>query len=201
MNEEMQILTQEVSDISTQEAASYVRVNINGNVVSPSGASMIFGATGNEGNTDIGTTNEDSYSPYSIVFLEEDADETIPGEQITFSPGANSNLTSSNVNAAVNELEQVVYNSVPAFTQEVKTATAGQSVFALTKTFVASNMMVFYNGLLINDGIHYSFSSNKITLSGFTAETGDILTVIGLAASNGSSGPSTNINTLIQEAW
>ena len=80
MSEERQITTQEVSDIATQEAASYVRVNINGNVVSPSGASMIFGATGNEDNTNIGTTNEDSYSPYSIVILEEDADETIPGE-------------------------------------------------------------------------------------------------------------------------
>lgn len=187
MSEERQITTQEVSDIAAQEAASYVRVNINGNVVSPSGASMIFGATGNEDNTNIGTTNEDSYSPYSIVILEEDADETIPGEQITFSPGANSHLTSSNVNAAVNELEQVVYNSVPIFTQEVKTATANQSEFTLTKTFVASNMMVFYNGLLINNGIHYSFSSNKITLLDFTAENGDILTVIGLAASRGSS--------------
>lgn len=185
MSEERQITTQEVSDIAAQEAASYVRVNINGNVVSPSGASMIFGATGNEDNTNIGTTNEDSYSPYSIVILEEDADETIPGEQIVFSPGANSKLTSSNVNAAVNELEQVVYNSVPIFTQEVKTATANQSEFTLTKTFVASNMMVFYNGLLINNGIHYSFSSNKITLLDFTAEDGDILTVIGLAASNG----------------
>lgn len=201
MSEERQITTQEVSDIATQEAASYVRVNINGNVVSPSGASMIFGATGNEDNTNIGTTNEDSYSPYSIVILEEDADETIPGEQITFSPGANSHLTSSNVNAAVNELEQVVYNSVPVFTQEVKTATANQSEFTLTKTFVASNMMVFYNGLLINNGIHYSFSSNKITLLDFTAENGDILTVIGLAASNGNGGSSTNVNALIQEAW
>lgn len=196
MSEERQNLTSEVSDIT-----SYVRVNINGNVVSPSGASIIFGATGNADNTDINITNDDSYNPYSIVVIEEDEDETIPGEQIVFSPGANSKLTSSNMNAAVNELEQVVYNSVPVFTQEVKTATAGQSEFTLTKTFVASNMMVFYNGLLINNGTHYLFSSNKITLSDFTAEDGDILTIIGLAASNGSSGSSTDANALIQEAW
>lgn len=44
-------------------------------------------------------------------------------------------------------------------------------------------MMVFYNGLLINEGIHFSLSGKIISFLDFAAEEGDILTVIGLAAS------------------
>ena len=54
-------------------------------------------------------------------------------------------------------------------------------------------MMVFYNGLLINETIHYNFISNAISFIDFTAEEGDILTVIGLAAGGGGSG-GTGIN-------
>lgn len=200
MTEDTTIVAQEVSNLAAQSNTSYTRANINvGNVVSPSGASIIFGATSNDDNTSISTTNDDSYNPYNIIIIEEDENESIPGELVEFSPDANSSLTSSNMNAAVNELEQIIYNSVPVFTEEVQTATADQTSFSLTKTFNASNMMVFYNGLLINNGTHFTFSSNTITLSDFKAEAGDILTVIGLAASSG--GSSIDVNSLIQEAW
>lgn len=56
--------------------------------------------------------------------------------------------------------------------------------------------MVFYNGLLINETIHYNFTSNVISFIDFTAEEGDILTVIGLAA-GGNSGTSINAAALI----
>lgn len=200
MTEDTTIVAQEVSNLAAQSNTSYTRANINvGNVVSPSGASIIFGATSNDDNTSISTTNDDSYNPYNIIIIEEDENESIPGELVEFSPDANSSLTSSNMNTAVNELEQIIYNSVPVFTEEVQTATADQTSFSLTKTFNASNMMVFYNGLLINNGTHFTFSSNTITLSDFKAEAGDILTVIGLAASSG--GSSIDVNSLIQEAW
>ena len=46
-------------------------------------------------------------------------------------------------------------------------------------------MMVFYNGLLINEGIHFSLSGKIISFLDFAAEEGDILTIIGLASAGG----------------
>ena len=167
-----------------------------GNIVSPNGASIIFGAESTDNNLDILTQNYDTYAPYNIVVVEEDDDESIPAEQVTFSPGPSSNLTSSNAQSAISELEQIVYNSVPVFTQETYELTANQSYQSLSKQFTSSAMMVYYNGLLINESIHFNFSNNAISLIGFSAEVGDILTVIGLAA-GGSGGANINAAALI----
>ena len=51
-----------------------------GNIVSPNGASVIFGAESSEDGTSLKTTNSDTYLPYDIVIVEEDTDETLPAE-------------------------------------------------------------------------------------------------------------------------
>lgn len=163
-----------------------------GNIVSPNGAAIIFGAETNEENaTDLTVANEETYNPYNIIIVEEDTDESIPAEQITFSPDPGSALTGETVQTAINELEQVVYNSVPVFTQEAIELAPGMSYCSPTKTFSTTAMMVYYNGLLINEGIHYTITGNTINFLDFTFEEGDIITIIGLASSGGSASSAT----------
>lgn len=167
-----------------------------GNIVSPNGASVIYGAESTEDHLNIETTNSETYKPYSIVIVEEDTDETIPAMQVTYDPPAGSAITSTDAQGAISELEGIIYSSVPVFSQEIWELSTNQASQALTKTFSKDAMMVFYNGLLINETIHYNFTSNVISFIDFTAEEGDILTVIGLAA-GGNSGTSINAAALI----
>lgn len=167
-----------------------------GNIVSPNGASVIYGAESTEDHLNIETTNSETYNPYSIVIVEEDTDENIPADQITYFAGVNSAITSTTAQGAISELEQIIYNSVPVFSQEVWELTANQTSQALTKTFSKNAMMVYYNGLLINETYHYTFESNTISFIGFSAEAGDLLTIIGLAAS-GSGGANIDAAALI----
>lgn len=167
-----------------------------GNIVSPNGASVIYGAESTEDHLNIETTNSETYNPYSIVIVEEDTDETIPADQVTYFAGTNSAITSTTTQGAISELEQIIYNSVPVFSQEIWELTANQTSQALTKTFSKDAMMVYYNGLLINETYHYTFESNTISFIDFAAEAGDILTIIGLAASGGQ-GSSIDIASLI----
>lgn len=162
---------------------------IKGNVISPNGASIIFGAKTNEENAiNLTETNIDTYNnPYNIVIVEEDDDESIPAEQITFSPDPGSALTGETVQTAINELEQVIYNNVPVFTQEIISLSTGSLSCQLSNNFSTNTMMVFYNGILINAGRHYDMMNSTMYFNGFSAEEGDILTVIGLA-------PATNNN-------
>ena len=76
-----------------------------GNIVSPNGASVIFGAESTQDGRGIATTNSDTYLPYDIVIVEEDTDETIPAHQVAFEPSPDSALTSNNIGSAVSELE------------------------------------------------------------------------------------------------
>lgn len=172
-----------------------------GNIVSPNGASVIFGAESTQDNRGIEIVNTDTYLPYDIVIVEEDADETIPAEQITFSPDPGSALTGETVQNAINELEQVVYNNIPSFIQETCTLTQGGTLHILTNNYNTRGMMVFYNGLLINRDIHYQIVANNsrigILLKDFVAEEGDNLTVIGLSSSGGGSGTNINAASLI----
>lgn len=167
-----------------------------GNIVSPNGASVIYGAESTEDHLNIETTNSETYNPYSIVIVEEDTDETIPADQVTYFAGTSSAITSTTAQGAISELEEIIYNSVPVFSQEIWELTANQASQTLTKTFSKDAMMVYYNGLLINETYHYTFESNTISFIDFTAEAGDLLTVIGLAAS-GSGGTSVNATALI----
>lgn len=160
-----------------------INIKTLGNIIAPDNSSIILGKTANSTNTDIETEHNETYNPYSIICIEEDGDENIDASEVSYSPTGN--LTTTNVQGAIDEVEQLVYNSVPTFSMETVTLSAGASSATLTKTFSASAMMVFYNGLLINNGIHYTFSNKIITLSGFIAEADDIITVIGLASNGG----------------
>lgn len=176
---------------------SNINFKIDGNIISPKGGSVIFGSEASDDLLSIKTENDQTWEPYTLVYVEEDEDETIPASQITYTGGTN--VTSKNVQGALQEVEQLIYDSVPSFSLETKTASAGDSSFVLSKTFSASAMMVFYNGLLLNNGVHYTFSNNTITLLDFVAEKKDILTVIGLASNGGNA--NTDATALIGEAY
>ena len=167
--------------------ADFVKV---GNIVSPNGASVIFGAESTQDHRDIEILNSDTYLPYDIVIVEEDTDETIPANQVTFNPSSNSILTSDNVQSAINELTLAVYATARGFTQEVCVLTEGAISRTLSGTFSPESMMVFYNGLLINNTIHFLLVGKTIQFLDFAAEEGDILTVIGFS----SSGESVDVN-------
>lgn len=155
--------------------------NPSGNVITPRGSSIIFGATADETKTDIATQNEQTYKPYSIVCTEEEED-NLNAVDISFT--SSGGLNSTNVQDAINEVELLVYNNTPSFSIETITAAAEVNNFTLTKTFDTSSSLVFYNGLLINNGVHYSFVNKTITLLNFLAEAGDIITVVGLSFNN-----------------
>lgn len=164
-----------------------------GNIVSPNGASIIFGAESTEDKRDIQVTNSETYQPYDIVIVEEDTDEIIPAEQISYTPPPASTITSLNAQGAISELEQIVYATTPVFSQETVLLSGDESSYTLSKTFAYESMLVFYNGLLINEGIHFTLSEKTINFSDFTSEDGDILTIIGLVSAG--NGGSVNINT------
>lgn len=151
--------------------------------------------------------------PYNILIVDEDDDETIPADNITYEAASGSEITGTNLASVIPELESLkvsksgdtmtgalilsgadpveeneavskkyVDNSTPVFSQQMFTAAAGQTQFTLSNNLPSNAMMVFYNGLLINLNTHYTYNNSIITLSGYSAEADDIITVIGLAA-------------------
>ena len=89
-----------------------------GNIVSPNGASVIFGAESSDDAKSLKTTNSETYLPYDIVIVEEDPDEKIPATQIEYFSSANSAIKSVDVQGAITELENIIYATTPVFTQE-----------------------------------------------------------------------------------
>lgn len=76
--------------------------------------------------------------------------------------------------------------------------TTGQNKITIPFEFdLASNLTVFYNGLLLKPDENYTISSNIITL-GFTAEDGDIACVMGIDGAT-SVGLGANAQTWIDE--
>lgn len=163
-----------------------IKIDNIGNVVTPAGASAIFGVEATEDKKDILTPHTDTYSPYSIVYIEDDEEDTWPADQISYSPPGDSNFEATNVQEALDQFEDLVNNNVPQLIKEIKTATEGQKIFALSQNFQEKGMLVFYNGLLLNIYENYTYAGKTLSLIGFTAEEGDTLTVVGLASSGGS---------------
>ena len=155
-----------------------------GNIVTPNGASLIFGSEYNENELVKVNANADTYNPYTIVVVEEE-DDLIPADDILYTNGFTGEVQS--VQEAIDDVYQVAANATPTLITEMKKFSGGESSYTLTKSFSQSSMLVFYNGLLLNETIHYTFNMNKITLVDFTAEANDILTVVGLG-SGGSGG-------------
>ena len=64
------------------------------------------------------------------------------------------------------------------------TATAGQAAFTIPFDYNsdASNLTVFFNGLLLKEGDNYAVNTdnNSVNLIGFTAEAGDIIAIHGI---------------------
>ena len=88
-----------------------------------------------------------------------------------------------NMQNSIVELETAIYNNAPSFTQEVWQLANNQSSQTLTNDYPNGSILVYYNGLLINENLHYSFESNTISFLDFTAELGDILTIVGVSNS------------------
>lgn len=190
-----------------------ISVNNQGNIVSPNGATFLYGSKITESNDSVSIVEQDQILlPYEILIVDED-DEGIPAESIIYEPIPGSEISGSTVASAINELEDLkvsksgdtmtgalilsgreptdeneavskkyVDNATPSFSQERFVASGGETSFTLNSQLPGDSMMVFYNGLLVNLGIHYNYANNVITLDGFSAEANDIITVIGLAA-------------------
>ena len=79
------------------------KLNI-GNLVTPNGASLIFGSEASDDALSLKTNHTETFNPYTIVIEEEDDGDTLPATQITYDPPADSPLTATTVDAAINEL-------------------------------------------------------------------------------------------------
>lgn len=79
------------------------KINI-GNLVTPNGASLIFGSEASNDALSLKTNHTETFNPYTIVIEEEDDGDTLPATQITYDPPADSPLTATTVDAAINEL-------------------------------------------------------------------------------------------------
>ena len=102
----------------------------------------------------------------------------------------------------LNELQQMIYNNTPTLIQERWKLGTDQSDVALRNNYSTDLMMVYYNGLLINNNIHYTYSesSKQLSFLGFSAEAGDILTVMQISAA-GQGGIAINPAVLIGGAY
>ena len=211
--------------------ANEKRINI-GNLVTPNGASMIFGAKTAEDGLSLDTENSHTWGAYNIVIEEEDIDENIPATQITYSPVSGEGLESTTVQDAITELNdekttvvvkawnnattptqtahqtlvinnvknETIYNTMkdnelinsdelyliqgvaikPSI--EVLTFTLANEQISITDTsgLLSKNPLVFYNGLLMVINLNYTINGNTLTLSDFSAEESDVITLVGI---------------------
>lgn len=76
------------------------KLNI-GNLVTPNGASMIFGTEASDNALNLKTEHDETWNPYTIV-IDEEIDENIPANIVDYDPPANSILTATTVEEAIN---------------------------------------------------------------------------------------------------
>ena len=153
-----------------------------GDVISPKGASIIFGKTIDDSLLGV-EPNGDTFAPYTVVITEED--DLLTANDVTYVDQSGNTQT---VQDAIDDVYQVAANATPTLITEMTRLPSGADSYTLTKSFSTDSMLVFYNGLLLNETIHYTFNMNKITLIDFEAETNDILTVVGLGSGGSGTG-------------
>lgn len=163
---------------------SNVNFKIDGNIISPKGGSAILVKEATDDFLNIKTESEETWNPYNIVYIEDDMDESYPASQVGYTPSV---TESDNVQDALSELETAIYEKVYTITSEVINLSDGDTSFTVTNKFTQGGLMVYYNGLLINNGVNYTYSSSTKTVSfmDFQAEAGDTATVVGLIAPTG----------------
>lgn len=83
----------------------------NGNLVTPKGASLIFGKEANSSFSNILTTNNDTYSPYTIVITEDSDNDTILAAAVEYN-NSTTTIASNNVQGAITELHNYIKNQI-----------------------------------------------------------------------------------------
>lgn len=114
------------------------KLNI-GNLVTPNGASMIFGTEASDNALNLKTEHDETWNPYTIV-IDEEIDENIPANIVDYDPPANSILTATTVEEAINQLADNLDDVGGAFyaicgetsyEQIMEAYEAGKSVFLI----------------------------------------------------------------------
>lgn len=78
------------------------KLNI-GNLVTPNGASLLFGAETTPNNLEIVRDNEHTWNPYTII-IDEELDENISANAVDYTPPSGSIITANDVQGAINQL-------------------------------------------------------------------------------------------------
>lgn len=81
-----------------------------GNLVTPNGASLIFGQQSSTDAQNIQTANTDTWKPYNII-IDEEVDEDLTADMIEYSPTDSSQITSTNVQQAIIDLETIIHQT------------------------------------------------------------------------------------------
>ena len=107
------------------------KLNI-GNLVTPKGASLLFGAETTPDNLEIIRDNEHTQNPYTII-IDEETDENIPADAISYTPPSGSIITANSVQGAINQLEDSLNDVGGAFYAIYGETTLEEIIAALAK--------------------------------------------------------------------
>lgn len=80
-----------------------------------------------------------------------------------------------------------ISNNLPQLTHKYRTATADETTsfdFSADITNLSTYYLVYYNGLLLIEGVHYTVNGAVVNLLDWSASTGDIVHVVGFKPSN-----------------
>lgn len=107
------------------------KLNI-GNLVTPKGASLLFGAETTPDNLEIIRDNEHTQNPYTII-IDEETDENIPADAISYTPPSGSIITANSVQGAINQLEDSLNDVGGVFYAIYGETTSEEIIAALAK--------------------------------------------------------------------
>lgn len=107
------------------------KLNI-GNLVTPKGASLLFGAETTPDNLEIIRDNEHTQNPYTII-IDEETDENIPADAISYTPPSGSIITANSVQGAINQLENSLDDVGGVFYAIYGETTSEEIIAALAK--------------------------------------------------------------------